>query len=216
MMTWLLSMRLALVAAATTLMFVGTNSSVCAEHHATTEHHAVGEKQASGEHHTIEHKTTEIHNGNHHVVVEHKTKECKISCVDPHAACDESAKVIDTLRMLFDAVHKGDFETMSAYMDDGVTTFDEGTKKLIVGKEAVLADLRKKFEINKALGLESLTIDTPYAKVTGNTAVVTFVAVKVFGGKKPARMESRSTDIFVKEGGKWKKMHYRSNWKKVS
>lgn len=200
------------------------------EHHAssaTTEHHAT---TAKSEHTTTpaEHTTTTTtsteHKVEHHtgadgtqkVTEHHTTKQCRVSCVNPHAACTESEKVIETLRMLFDAVHKGDFETMSAHMDDGVTTFDEGTKKLIQGKEAVLADLKRKFETNKALGLESLTIDNPYAKVTGNVAVVTFVARKVYGGKKPSKMESHSTEIFVNEGGKWKKMHYRSNWKKIS
>lgn len=196
--------------------------STTTEHDATPEHH--GGSATTGPEHSTTTTTSREHKVEHHtgadgtqkVTEHHSTKQCRVSCVNPHAACTESEKVIETLRMLFDAVHKGDFDTLSSHMDDGVTTFDEGTKKLIQGKEAVLADLKRKFETNKAMGLESLTIDNPYAKVTGNVAVVTFVAKKVYGGKKPAKMESHSTEIFVNEGGKWKKMHYRSNWKKIS
>lgn len=144
--------------------------------------------------------------------------KCKISCVDPHAACTESEHVLDTLKILFKAYSKGDFETAAKYMDDGVTTFDESTKTLIVGKEAVIKDLKSRIQVWESSDspLVSYTMEHPYAKVTGDVAVVSFVAVKVFGGKHPQKLESRCTDIFKKENGKWKKLHYRSSWKEVT
>jgi len=144
--------------------------------------------------------------------------DCQVSCVEPHAACAESEKVIDTLKILAAAYAKGDLSTYEKYLDDGCTTFDESTKKLIVGKEAVLAYLKQKFADNAPNGstpVLSFTIDHPYAKVTGNVAVVNFIAYKEIGGKHPMKEECKATDVFVKHGETWKKLHYRGRWRKI-
>ncbi len=141
----------------------------------------------------------------------------KISCTNPHAACVESEKVLDTLKILFRAYSKGDLETAGQYMDDDCTTFDEASKTLIVGRKAVLDDLRQKlhtWEVSDS-PLTAYKMERPYAKVDGDMAVVSFLAIKEFGGKHPQRFKSHCTDIFKKEDGKWKKLHYRSNWKEV-
>jgi len=143
---------------------------------------------------------------------------CHVTCVDPHAACSESEKVIEALKSMYSDILKGDMDGYASYLDDDCTTFDEGTKKLISGKKAVVDAMRQRL-IEHGKDSESplvkFTIDQPYAKVTGDTAVVTFVARKSFGGKKPQELESRCTDIFIKKDNRWKKVHYRSNWKPV-
>jgi hypothetical protein len=143
---------------------------------------------------------------------------CMVTCHDPHPACRESARVIDTLNKLTQLINEGDFAAMGEYFDDGVTTFNEDTKKLIIGKEAVMADIKQRYERqHKSDGhLLSYTIDSPYAEVNGNRAVVTFIAKKVLSGLHPVDMESHSTEVFIKEGDKWKTLHYRGAWKKVS
>jgi len=143
---------------------------------------------------------------------------CKIECSEPFATCSESEKVIETLKVLADAYARGDLTTYETYLDDGCTTFDEETKKLIVGKQAVLEHLKQRFQEFAPDGkkpLVSYTIEHPYANVTGDTAVVTFVAGVQIGGKNPYRAENHVTDIFVKHGDKWKKLHYRGRWRKV-
>lgn len=144
---------------------------------------------------------------------------CHVSCTDPHAACEESQKVIDTLNLLCKSLSEGDFDTVSQYLSADVTTVDDKTNKTIYGHDAVLADMKQRYE--KSLeategGSITYTIEQPYAKVMGNTATVTFIARKTLNGKNPVSYESHSTDIFVKEGDKWKKLHYRGAWKKVS
>ena len=147
---------------------------------------------------------------------------CSVKCNDPHPACSESAKVIETLNQLTQLINDGDFKSMAEYFDDGVTTFNEDNKRLIIGKEAVIADLKERYSANKKLDgkLVSYTIDRPYAEVNGNRAVVTFVAKKVLahnhGIEHAIEMESHSTEVFVKEDGKWKTLHYRGAWKKLS
>ncbi len=145
--------------------------------------------------------------------------QTKISVENPHAACSESAKVIKTLLLMASLLEKGDLKTYSQYLDDGCTSFDEGTHQLIVGKEAVLADIKRRFDeiSTDGKGPEmTLTIEEPYARVTGDVAVVTFKAIKKVGGEHPHKAEARATDVFVKHGHRWKKLHCRGEWKKIS
>lgn len=144
---------------------------------------------------------------------------CHVKCTDPHAACKESQKVIDTLNDLVKAMNEGDFSTVGEYMDENVTTFDEDSKKLLCGREAVLAEMKKRYEKAVAQaggGTVSYHIEQPYAQVSGDRATVTFLLRKTISGKTPICLESHSTDVFVKHEGKWKKLHYRGSWKKVS
>jgi len=142
-------------------------------------------------------------------------------CIDPHAACSESEQVLETLKAYIKAASRADFVTCAKYLDDGCTTFDSATKELIVGKQAVLDELKKRLILysSKDDPLVLYTIEHPYAKVThsptGDMAVVTFCATKKFGGKEPKAFQSRCTDIWVKADGMWKKVHFRSDWKQV-
>lgn len=142
----------------------------------------------------------------------------KVSCVEPHAGCSESAKIIEDLKEIVHALNTGDVDKAAEYYDEQCTSIDRKTHKLISGKQAVIADLKKRLEDhnpNSQEPLKSITIDHPYAFVHGDTATVNFVAYKEFGGEHPYKMESHCTDIFVKRGEKWKKLHYVSNWKRV-
>lgn len=146
---------------------------------------------------------------------------CKVNCIDPHPCCPESEKVIEVLKKLTTAYAHGDIKTYEEYLDDNCTTFNESKKTLVTGKENVLAELRRKF-VDFAPGgskpLKSFTIDLPYAKLSpdGSTCTVTFVAIREIGGAHPMTEESHITDVFVKRGDNWKKLHYRGAWKKVA
>ena len=58
---------------------------------------------------------------------------CHVKCSEPHAACEESQKVIETLEHLTKVLNDGDFATLGEYMDEHVTTFDTTSKKTICG-----------------------------------------------------------------------------------
>ncbi|MCC6978308.1 MAG: nuclear transport factor 2 family protein [Candidatus Melainabacteria bacterium] len=142
----------------------------------------------------------------------------KVSCVEPHSGCSESAKIIEELKDIVHALNTGNIDKAAEYYDEQVTSIDKKTKKLITGKKAVIDDLKKRMEAhnpNSQEPLKSITIDHPMAFVHGDTATVTFVAYKEYGGDRPYKMESHCTDIFVKRGDMWKKLHYVSNWKRV-
>lgn len=145
-------------------------------------------------------------------------KKPLVKCVDPHACCSESEKVIETLRAMVDALNQGDLAAYESYLDEHCTTVDESSKRHVVGRQAVMADLRRKVEELSPTGptpLLSYTIDHPYAKVHGDTAVVNFVAIKEIGGKHPYKMRCKAFDIFVKHGNEWKKSYFRGRWEKV-
>lgn len=145
-------------------------------------------------------------------------EQMQISCVDPHACCPESKKVIDTLNLLVKAYSSGDLKTYEEYLDDNCTTFDESTHRLVSGKQHVLNELKEKFAKHGPQGeqpLKSFTIDQPFAKVEGDTCVVSFFAYRELGGAHPVKQKSFITDVFVKHGDKWKKLHYRGSWKKA-
>jgi hypothetical protein len=150
---------------------------------------------------------------------EAKNEQCHVSCVEPHAACVESQKVIDTLYEMAKLISKGDLEHFGEYFDENVTTFDEVTRELLVGKKAVLARIKERYEqsVKAADGhMVSYIIMQPYAKVTGDRATVTCLLRKTLGGKHPVVYESHDTKVFIKEGDKWKEFHSAGIWKKVS
>ncbi len=146
------------------------------------------------------------------------TPEVVVDCIEPHLCCAESGKVLETLQTMVKAINNHDWKTYENYLDDHCTTFDENTKKLIAGKENVVADMRDKVEKYAKAGAPFLhvTIDHPYAKViSADTAIVNLVAIREYGGKHPFKEECKVTDIFVKHGDTWKKCHFRGTWKRV-
>lgn len=141
--------------------------------------------------------------------------ECQVSVHDAHPACSESTKVIETLKYMASLLAKGDLKTYGEYLDEGCTSFDENTHKLVVGKENILANTRKEMaELGKDPVI-TISIEEPYAKVTGDVAVVTFTGIWEVGGEHPLKEELRATDVFVKHGDKWRKLHCRGEWKKL-
>lgn len=146
---------------------------------------------------------------------------CKVKCTDAHATCEESKKVIDILQKLVSAYSAGDIDTYEKYLDDKCMVFDEGTHKVISGKANVLKELKGHFTEHAPNGtkpLKSFHIDQPFAKVSdaGDTCVVTFVATKEVGGSNPHKERANVTDIFVKRGSDWKKLHWQGSWQPVT
>jgi ketosteroid isomerase-like protein len=154
-------------------------------------------------------------------VVQQKTHICHVKCSDPHAACDESKKVLEILEKLISAYSAGDVDTYEKYLDDQCMVIDEANKQVISGKANVLNRLRDHFTQHSPSGdspLVSFHIDQPYAKVNekGDSCVVTFVATKRVGGSKPHTERANVTDIFVKRGSDWKKLHWQGKWEPVA
>jgi hypothetical protein len=138
---------------------------------------------------------------------------CAVNCVKPMEDKD-SQSVIETLKLITRALADQDFKAMSFYLDPKCTTYDENTKKLVVGREAIIADI--KANVASQGRSVSFTIDRPFARVDGDRATVSFVLIKETGGSSPAKFESHCSDVFVRRDGAWKKLHFfGEDWKKV-
>jgi hypothetical protein len=147
------------------------------------------------------------------------TSQCKINCTAPHAACSGSAEVLSIVQNIYKALSERDFDAIGKYIDENCTKFDQATGTVIVGRKAIIEDLKNqmaKLGPGSKTPLLSYTIDHPYAHVSGDNAVVTFTAFKELGGEHPQKFESHCTDIFKREGNSWMKISYRSNWKEIS
>ena len=146
-----------------------------------------------------------------------KSSTCAISCSQPmENTCDT---IIAVLKATTKAVADKDYVELAKYLDENCTTYDVCTKKTVVGRENIIANVKAKIaaeEKRLKVPAISFTIDQPFAKINGDKAVVTFVLKKEVGGVNPAIFESHVTDVFVKRDGEWKKLHYcGGDWKRV-
>jgi hypothetical protein len=81
---------------------------------------------------------------------------------------------------------------------------------MFIGKKAVIAHLKEAGTIHTASGSEPLktfTLDQPFVKVIGPSAVVTFKATCGFGGKNPRTINRSMTLVFAKNENEWKLVH---------
>ena len=139
--------------------------------------------------------------------------------VEPTEKGTDSEQVIEVVRGITKALADHDYAAMAGYMDENCSCYNEHTKKLVTGREAVIADVRANVEAEeRRLKIPPIgfTIDHPYARVSGETATVNFVLVKEIAGEHPAKFKSHCTDVLVKRNGQWKKLLFRGDdWKPV-
>lgn len=130
----------------------------------------------------------------------------------------EAQDVIDVLQTMGKAYARGDIAEYIKHLDDHCSVFDEHKNQMVEGKQAVIAALTEKFAKRSQTGSEhilSYTIDQPYVKVNGKTAVVTYRAIEEVGEPHPRKLEGFMSDVFEKEDGHWMKVHQRAVWKRI-
>ena len=145
---------------------------------------------------------------------------CKIKCLDPHAATEESARVIDILQKIYIAYAEKDLDYIGKHLAPDCITFYEGDKKVISGKKAALDDIKEwtdKESKNTETPLLEIILEHPYCNIDKDVAVITFTAIKEVGGKHPMKSKSHCNDVFKKDGDTWLLLtHYRSSWKDLN
>ncbi len=145
---------------------------------------------------------------------------CKIKLLDPHAANEEAAQVIDILQKIYVAYADKDLDYIGDHLAQECITFYEGDKKVISGKPAALADIKEwtdKEAKNTDAPLVEIILEHPYCNVNGDHAVITFTAIKEIGGAHPGKSKSHVNDVFKKNDKSWELLtHYRSNWKELN
>lgn len=147
-----------------------------------------------------------------------------IKVVKPYASSEEESSkaeakdVLNVLQTMGKAYASGDIAEYVTHLDNYCSVFDEHKNQVVEGKEAVITALKQKFAKRSQAGAEhilSYTIDQPYVKVNGKTAVVTYRAIEAVGEPHPRKLEGFMSDVFEKEDGRWVKVHQRAVWKRI-
>jgi ketosteroid isomerase-like protein len=147
--------------------------------------------------------------------------KCVVETHNPHAAPQphspkaDAPEVLNTVERVVKAYSSGDIKSYEALLDNDCTYFDHERNKMITGKANVVEHLKESFTKHAPNGSQPLlayTIDEPYIKVTGNTAVVTYRAFQQIGGSNPMHAEGLITKIFVRSQDGWKQQHDSSSW----
>ena len=158
------------------------------------------------------------------VAAEPVDKEPIINVDKPYASSEtevskaEAQNVIDVLQVMGKAYAHGDIAEYIKHLDNQCSVFDEHKNKMVIGKEAVIAALKEKFDKRSQKGAEhilSYTIIQPYVRVNGDTAVVTYRVIEEVADPRPRKLEGSMSDVFTKEKGQWMKIHQRAVWKRV-
>ncbi len=143
-----------------------------------------------------------------------------VRCLNPHEAAEmhspkpEAPVVLKMVENLADAYSSGKFDELSECLDQDCAMFNEEKNETITGREAVLKRLKQDFKTDTDGGrtISGYTIDSPYVKVVGNSAVVTFRAEKLLKGQSVSKQQAFVTEMFVKVGNQWKLAHIRAKW----
>ena len=134
---------------------------------------------------------------------------------DAESSQAEAQEVINVLQIMGKAYARGDIPGYIQHLDNNCSVYDEHKNQMVQGKEAVIAALKEIFAKHSHEKILSYTIDQPYVKVTGNSAVVTYRAIEEIAGKHPRKMQGLMTDVFEKEDGHWMKKYQRAVWKRI-
>jgi hypothetical protein len=147
------------------------------------------------------------------------TNICRIICLQPDITNPEASVVLDTLEKLAKSYGEGDMVTYAKFVDDGCTTFDNATGRMVSGKAAHLKCMEDALAKSRKLYGESpvvsYTLEQPYARIKGDVATVTFRAIEQVGGNFNEKLQADATNLFIKRDNEWKLFHCRIKWKKV-
>lgn len=133
----------------------------------------------------------------------------------PHAAKSDAPDVLKTVERIVKAYSSGNLPEYESLLDDDCSYLDHERNKMITGKAKVVDHLKESFAKHAPHGpqpLVSYTVDQPYIKVLGETAVVTYRAFEEIGGATPMHAEGLITKIFRKSGDTWKQQYDSSSW----
>lgn len=146
--------------------------------------------------------------------------ECSVEYIqphimpEPHAPKPEGPKVLETVKKLSKERCEGNQDLLPAFINDDCTVVDD-SGRLSVGKKAVIDHFNTDFKHVTANGrsrISELGIFDPFVKVRGNSAVVTYKAVRTVAGEKPHKEEAMMTEVFEKKADQWLLVHSRGKW----
>lgn len=123
----------------------------------------------------------------------------------------ENEQVLSAFKKLMLGLGQKDIGAIGECLSPDVILFYN--HDLVYGKQAVLDHISKRVLGKEPAGtVNSITVHHPFIKVKGQTAMVSFRAVKQFTGAKPTKMESWCWEVFERKDNQWKVLQFHSNW----
>jgi ketosteroid isomerase-like protein len=129
----------------------------------------------------------------------------------------DSASVLNTFKKLMRNIELKNMDQVGACLSPDVIVFDSRNHNLVSGKDAVLNHIS-----NKIIGtanspaVKTFVVYDPFVDVKGDTAMVSFRAVKTLTGGKDTKFESWCSEIFERKDNEWKVLYFKSSWKPLS
>jgi hypothetical protein len=138
-------------------------------------------------------------------------QEFNVELVGTPPSDEQSRDVVAVMRKLFVGIAERNLDEIGACLSDEVTTFDARKHDVLYGKTAVLENMKKNLlgtDGNRPV--KRLTVYAPFVSVKGDTAMVSFRAVKEIASGK---LESWCSDVFERKDGKWLVLQHKTDWK---
>ncbi len=128
----------------------------------------------------------------------------------------ESQEVLDALKNLMQGLEHHNLEEVGACLSDNVTQIDEKKNKVLFGKPEVLENAKKNLiGAGNVSPVKKLMIYSPFIRIKGDTAMVSFRATKEMTGEHPIKLESWCSEVFERKDGHWLVLQLKTNWKTI-
>jgi hypothetical protein len=142
-----------------------------------------------------------------------QSQEFDVELVGTPPSDEKSRDVVAVMRKLFVGIAEQNLDEIGACLSDEVTMFDVRKHDVLYGKTQVLEHMKKNlFGTDGNRPVKRLTVYAPFVSVKGDTAMVSFRAVKEI---ESGKLESWCSDVFERKDGKWLVLQHKTEWKPV-
>ncbi|MGH9548196.1 MAG: nuclear transport factor 2 family protein [Terriglobales bacterium] len=151
-------------------------------------------------------------------MAENASDTMKVEMVGADTAKDsESAQVLDALQKLLQALGRKDINAVGECLSPDVIVLDTRSHNVIFGKKDVLDHISKNvFGTGSKSPVKSIAVYNPYVDIKGDTAMVSFRAVKGLNDDRDSKLECWCSQVFERKDNQWKVLHFQSNWEPTS
>lgn len=125
----------------------------------------------------------------------------------------ESEDVLQVLKKLLTGLEHQNLETIANCLSEDVTQLD-AKSKVMYGKKEVIDNIKKNLfgPDKKRTIVDKIVVYSPFIRVKGDMAMVSFRATKEIAGAHPSKFESWCSEVFERKNGQWLILQLKTNW----
>ncbi|HEY9715940.1 MAG TPA: nuclear transport factor 2 family protein [Trichormus sp.] len=140
--------------------------------------------------------------------------QIEVELVGASASSKEAGDVLDALQQLLQGLGQRNLDQIGGCLGDDVTMFDDHSHHVVFGKQAVLDHVKSNVIGTDAVSpVKHISVYYPFVDVKGDTAMVSFRAVKEMADSHHTKLESWCSEVFELKNGKWLVLQLRTGWK---